>query len=30
VTNGPDGNLYVADFGTSAIYRITYDPNKAY
>jgi glucose/arabinose dehydrogenase len=21
---GPDGNLYVADFGTSAIYRITY------
>jgi glucose/arabinose dehydrogenase len=30
VTTGPDGNLYVADFGTSAIYRITYDPNKAY
>lgn len=22
---GPDGNLYVADFGTSAIYRITYN-----
>ncbi|MBC8163344.1 MAG: PQQ-dependent sugar dehydrogenase [Roseiflexaceae bacterium] len=21
---GPDGNLYVADFGTSAVYRITY------
>lgn len=21
---GPDGNLYIADFGTSAIYRITY------
>ncbi len=30
VTTGPDGNLYVADFGTSAIYRITYDPNKAW
>ena len=30
IVNGPDGNLYVADFGTSAIYRITYDPNKAY
>ena len=27
---GPDGNLYVADFGTSAVYRITYDPNKAW
>ena len=24
VIEGPDGNLYVADFGTSAIYRITY------
>jgi glucose/arabinose dehydrogenase len=24
VATGPDGNLYVADFGTSAIYRITY------
>jgi putative membrane-bound dehydrogenase-like protein len=24
VITGPDGNLYVADFGTSAIYRITY------
>jgi glucose/arabinose dehydrogenase len=22
---GPDGNLYIADFGTSAIYRITYN-----
>ncbi|HEU4322575.1 MAG TPA: PQQ-dependent sugar dehydrogenase [Roseiflexaceae bacterium] len=22
---GPDGNLYVADFGTSAVYRITYE-----
>lgn len=30
IVNGPDGNLYVADFGTSAIYRITYDPNQAY
>ena len=30
VTTGPDGNLYIADFGTSAVYRITYDPNKAY
>jgi len=29
VVTGPDGNLYVADFGTSAIYRITYDVNKA-
>lgn len=29
VVTGPDGNLYVADFGTSAIYRITYDINKA-
>lgn len=28
VVTGPDGNLYIADFGTSAIYRITYDPNK--
>jgi glucose/arabinose dehydrogenase len=27
---GPDGNLYVADFGTSTVYRITYDPNKAW
>jgi glucose/arabinose dehydrogenase len=26
---GPDGNLYVADFGTSAVYRITYDASKA-
>jgi glucose/arabinose dehydrogenase len=25
VVNGPDGNLYIADFGTSVIYRITYD-----
>lgn len=24
VTVGPDGSLYVADFGTSAIYRISY------
>jgi glucose/arabinose dehydrogenase len=24
VITGPDGNLYVADFGTSAVYRITY------
>jgi putative membrane-bound dehydrogenase-like protein len=24
VITGPDGNLYVADFGTSVIYRITY------
>jgi glucose/arabinose dehydrogenase len=24
VVNGPDGNLYVADFGTRVIYRITY------
>jgi glucose/arabinose dehydrogenase len=24
---GPDGNLYVADFGTSVVYRITYDAN---
>lgn len=30
VITGPDGNLYVADFGTSAVYRITYDPNKAW
>jgi len=30
VVNGPDGNVYVADFGTRPIYRITYDPNKAY
>ena len=29
VVTGPDGNLYIADFGTSAIYRITYDVNKA-
>jgi glucose/arabinose dehydrogenase len=26
---GPDSNLYVADFGTSAVYRITYDASKA-
>lgn len=25
VVTGPDGNLYIADFGTSAIYRITYN-----
>lgn len=25
---GPDGNLYVADFGTSAVYRITYDASQ--
>jgi len=25
VITGPDGNLYIADFGTSAIYRITYN-----
>lgn len=25
---GPDGNLYIADFGTSAVYRVTYDPDK--
>jgi putative membrane-bound dehydrogenase-like protein len=25
VTVGPDGSLYVADFGTSAIYRISYE-----
>jgi putative membrane-bound dehydrogenase-like protein len=25
VTVGPDGSLYVADFGTSAVYRITYN-----
>jgi glucose/arabinose dehydrogenase len=25
VVNGPDGNLYIADFGTSVIYRVTYD-----
>jgi glucose/arabinose dehydrogenase len=25
---GPDGNLYIADFGTSAVYRVVYDPNK--
>lgn len=24
VINGPDGNLYLADFGTTAIYRIVY------
>ncbi len=24
VVTGPDGNLYIADFGTSVIYRITY------
>jgi glucose/arabinose dehydrogenase len=28
-TTGPDGNLYVADFGTSAVYRITYDASQA-
>ncbi len=28
VLTGPDGNLYVADFGTSAVYRITYNANK--
>ncbi len=26
VTTGPDGDLYVADFGTTAIYRISYTP----
>ena len=25
VINGPDGNLYIADFGTSVVYRITYE-----
>jgi hypothetical protein len=30
VITGPDGDLYIADFGASAVYRITYDPNKAY
>jgi putative membrane-bound dehydrogenase-like protein len=25
VTVGPDGSLYVADFGTSAVYRISYN-----
>jgi putative membrane-bound dehydrogenase-like protein len=30
VVTGPGGNLYVADFGTSAIYRITYDPDQAW
>jgi len=25
VINGPDGNLYIADFGTSVVYRIVYD-----
>jgi glucose/arabinose dehydrogenase len=25
---GPDGNLYVADFGTSAVYRISYEAPK--
>jgi glucose/arabinose dehydrogenase len=29
VVTGPDGNLYVADFGTSAVYRIVYDPAAA-
>ncbi len=29
VITGPDGNLYVADFGTSAVYRITYDAADA-
>jgi glucose/arabinose dehydrogenase len=28
-TSGPDGNLYVADFGTSAVYRIMYDASQA-
>ena len=28
VINGPDGNLYVADFGTSAIYRITFSGER--
>jgi glucose/arabinose dehydrogenase len=28
VITGPDGNLYVADFGTSVIYRITYGGAK--
>lgn len=28
VVTGPDGNLYVADFGTSAVYRITHDPTQ--
>ena len=28
VITGPDGNLYVADFGTSAIYRITYKGDR--
>ena len=30
MVTGPDGHLYVADFGTNAVYRITYDPNKAW
>jgi len=25
VVMGPDGNLYIADFGTSVVYRITYE-----
>lgn len=29
VITGPDGNLYVANFGTSAVYRITYDAHAA-
>jgi glucose/arabinose dehydrogenase len=29
VITGPDDNLYVADFGTSAVYRITYDAANA-
>ncbi|HQZ22955.1 MAG TPA: PQQ-dependent sugar dehydrogenase [Thermoflexales bacterium] len=24
ITTGPDGNLYIADFGTTVVYRITY------
>jgi glucose/arabinose dehydrogenase len=28
VITGPDGNLYLADFGTSVVYRITYDGAK--
>jgi len=29
LATGPDGNLYVADFGTSSVYRITYDASQA-
>jgi putative membrane-bound dehydrogenase-like protein len=28
VITGPDGNLYVADFGTSVVYRITYKGDR--